>query len=334
MKFSRACNPTGDSSLVSFQLAKLPAASRFQAQQVLWSMSLILTLLTAGCASLPDVGPFVDATNQLRSAVASSGATVEAELRMIPAENAAADQLARQWAARNQAFAAMADYANSIQAIVDAGNKGAESAQKVADSVKAFAGAAGVALPGSPEAVALATDVAKFVYNQIALAHAAKSLEKSMEAAQPAIESIATLLTSDLKDLDDILQAANKSVELDFRNEFSDQISYRNHLRNLIINRAVNPNDEGNLASQVQLSQLLEATNAWYGEYLEGREKIANRLRTRRALIHAAVRSPQDWAVAHGQIVAALKAGRPVNTQSLVQAAIEIRELIRKVREL
>lgn len=48
---------------------------------------LILFLLFAGasvsCTSLPNIGPFVDATHELKSAVAASGSTVASELRYI-----------------------------------------------------------------------------------------------------------------------------------------------------------------------------------------------------------------------------------------------------------
>src|SRR5262245_10686356 len=116
-----------------------------------WITVALIVGLT-GCASLPNVGPFVDASNQLRSAVATSGTVVEGELRLMPAGTDFANKLEKEWEARNQAFSGIAAYANSLKAIVDAGNQGAASAQKVADSVANLAKSAGVALPGSPEA--------------------------------------------------------------------------------------------------------------------------------------------------------------------------------------
>lgn len=294
----------------------------------------LVAVLLAGCTSLPNVGPFVDASNQLRSAVATSGTTVEAELRLMPGGNAFADQIKQNWEARNKAFAAIAAYSSSLKAIVDAGNEGATSAQKVADSVSGLAKAAGIALPGSPEAVAVATDIVKFISAQIAVARAAKSLEHAMEAAQPAVEAITQLISADLKDLEEIFVAASKANDNAVRtgDEFKDLIGYRNRLLQQIATN--NPADSATLGQQLQLGQMLEATAAWHSKYLARRKEIDDRLRVGRALIQTAGQSANDWGMAHGNLIIALKERRPVNTDSLIQAAVEIQNLIRKVREL
>jgi hypothetical protein len=95
---------------------------------------LILILLVVGvsvsCTSLPDVGPFVDATYQLKSAVAESGKTVASELRYINDGGAEwGDELAENWKARNRAFTAMAAYADSLQAIIASGQGGTQAFQ-------------------------------------------------------------------------------------------------------------------------------------------------------------------------------------------------------------
>jgi hypothetical protein len=65
----------------------------------------VLMLLFAGasvsCTSLPDVGPFVDATYELKSAVAESGSTVASELQYInDGGTNYADQLTEAWKER------------------------------------------------------------------------------------------------------------------------------------------------------------------------------------------------------------------------------------------
>ena len=296
-------------------------------------MALVLLAGLTGCASLPDVGPFVEASSQLRSAVAASGATVEAELRLIT-NATAADQLKKNWEERDRAFAAIASYAGSLEAIVDAGNEGAASAEKVADSVAGLANAAGIALPGSPEAVAVGTDIAKFISAQIARARAAKSLQKAMEQAQPAIVAIAHHIAADLSDLEDMFLAAATQADNNVRTgaEFSALIGYRNSLLKQIGTK--DPADTATLGQQAQLAQLLQATEEGYAKYLARRKEIQDRLRAGRVLIHTARLSANDWAVAHGNLITALRERRPINTASLIQAAVEIRDLIRKVREL
>jgi hypothetical protein len=297
-------------------------------------ITLLMIVGLAGCASLPNVGPFVDASNQLRAAVATSGSAVEAELRLMPNAAQSADQLKKNWEARNQAFAAIASYSSSLKAIVDAGNEGAASAQKVADAVSGLANAAGIAMPGSPEAVAAATDIVKFISAQIALARAAKSLEKAMETAQPAVEAISQLIAADLKDLEGIFVAASTLNDNAIRagDEFRDLLGFRTQLLKQI--QKSNPGDAATLGQQVQLGQMLQATEEWHSKYLAKRKELDDRLRVGRALIQAAMQSANDWGVAHGGLIMALKERRPINMDSLTQAAVEIQNLVRKVREL
>jgi len=297
-------------------------------------MELLLIAGLTGCAPLPKIGPFVEASNQLRSAVAASGTTVEAELRLMPDGAASADKLKQQWEVRNKAFAGIAAYANSLKAIVDAGNEGAASAQKVADSVSGLAKAAGVVLPGTPEAVAVVTDVGKFIGAQIALARGAKSLEQAMETAQPAVEAITELVAADLKDLEAIFVSAAKANDNAVRTspEFEYLLGYRIQLVKQI--GKSDPNNAATLDRQVQIGQMLQATDAWLSKYLAKRKEIDDRLRVGRALIQATLQSARDWGIAHGNLTTALKERRPVNTDSLIQAAVEIQNLVRKVREL
>ena len=57
------------------------------------AMLLMLVVTATGCTSLPNVGPFSDATHQLKAAVAQSGSIVSDELRYIEGDEEAADKL-------------------------------------------------------------------------------------------------------------------------------------------------------------------------------------------------------------------------------------------------
>ena len=297
-------------------------------------IEMLVILVLAGCRPLPDVGPFIDASYQLQSVVATSGITVESELRLMHNGTKYADEFKSNWEVRNKAFAGITDYTSSLKAIVDAGNQGSASAQKVADSVSALVKTAGVTLPGSPEAVAVVTDAAKFISAQIALIRAAKSLEQSMETAQPVVEIITQLIATDLKSIEDIFISASTSNENYIRtsDEFKYLIGYRNEILKLI--GTSNLSDPNTYNQQVQLNQILQANNEWYLMYLAKRNEINNRLRVGRALIQAATQSALDWGVTHRKLIMALKERRPVNTDSLVQAAVDIQNILRKVREI
>ncbi|MHC4534549.1 MAG: hypothetical protein ACYS6K_11410 [Planctomycetota bacterium] len=297
-------------------------------------MFLMLVITATGCTSLPDIGPFTDATHQLKVAVAQSGSTVSDELRYTEGGNQTADKLDEAWKERNQAFEAIAAYSDSLEAIVSAGNEGAQTAGELADSIQEFADAAGIVIPASPAAIKVASDSIKFLAQQIANTRAAKSLEEAMVKAQPAVEQIVKLIVEDLEDIDGIFRAANKLVEINFKNSYATRISYRMVLEDFVLKADIADANDAVLKRLVQVNELLDSTNSWYSEYKQGLEQNQNRLRVGRALIKTAQASVQQWVTAHKQVVNALKNRRPVSTESLLEAAVEIRYLLKRIREL
>jgi len=309
----------------------------FWAKSLIPGLIAILSFLMVpmGCTSLPDVGPFVDATYELKSAVAESGSTVASELRYIDDDGAQyADQLTQAWKARNRAFTAIAAYADSLQAIVASGQKGSEAAGKLADSVKGLADAAGIALPGSPAAIAVATDAIKLIVENINKARAAKSLAEAMARANPAVEEIVRLISADLKDLDELFRLANKMVENKYKSAYNERIGYRKGLEDFIQKTNVDTASENDLNKLIKVNELLKGTDGWYAEYKQGLEDVSKRLRLGRALIQTADASLNQWVNAHIQVASALQNRQPVNVESLKEATIQIHELIGKVREL
>ena len=303
-------------------------------RSVLLPLLSLFLIAAGGCASLPDVSPFVDATYQLKSAVVESGKVVADELRNMEGGEPHAKKLNETWDKRAKAFAAIAFYADSLQAIVSSGEKGAESAEKLADSVKGLAEAAGIALPGSPAAIAVATDALKLIAQNISRARAASSLEKAMVNAQQAIEDILKLIMPDLNDLDAILRLSNKKLENKFRNSYQKRLGSRESLEEYIYKANMIVADEEEILKLVKFSELLKATDGWYAEYLEGLKDINKRLRLGRLLIGTVQSSVDQWLNAHRQVVAALKNRQPVSTRSLLEASVQIRNIIKKVHEL
>jgi len=296
---------------------------------------LLFTVAAVSCTSLPDIGPFVNATYELKSAVAESGSTVASELWYInDGGTTFANDLTQAWKARNHAFTAIAAYADSLQEIVNSGQKGADAAGELADSVKGLAEAAGVALPGSPAAVAVATDAIKLIVENINKARAAKSLADAMVKADPAVEEIVRLITADFKELDELFLLANKMVENQFRTSYNERLGYRKGLEDFIQQTNVVNASEKDLNKLIQVNELLQGTDGWYAEYQQGLKDINNRLRLGRALIQTADASLKQWINAHRQVAIGLQNRQSVSVQSLVEATSEIHELIRKVREL
>lgn len=286
----------------------------------------------SGC-QLPDLGPYVGGTAELKAAVAAAGAAVEQDLRNLPDGAERADKLRLLWAARNQAMSALLRYAQSLDAIVAAGNSGAESAGKMADAVQELAGAAGVALPGGAAAAGVAIDTARFIYSQIALVRAAKHLEKALEEAQPAVERIAELMRSDLKDLDELVQATHQLMAMKVVAENNAMAGYRATLFKALhqTRDLSNPMAREELE---QLSRLVADVEVRHAVYLDKLEVIDARQRASRQLISATGSALDAWAAAHADLVAAVRKRRTVNTLALVAAAVEVRDLVNRIRQL
>ena len=287
----------------------------------------------AGCTSLPDAGPFVDATSQYRSAIVASGGAIEGELREIRATGQA-DRFAREWSVRIRAADALVAYSRSLAAIVAAGNEGAASARKVAESVTTLAGAAGVVLPAAP-VVGTVTDVAAFVYGQVASIRASSALAEAMQAAVPAVDQIANIMAKDLLAAESILRAASEVAALDLATRYNTEISHYTLLvneRNAIYKSpALTRQQEERL---LQLDRLIAATRVWR-DGMEAEERaIAARLRAGRQLIGATRQGLQAWALAHRDLAAAVAEGRKVDPAALLAAVGEIRELVRRVQSL
>ena len=151
-----------------------------------FAILVLVGSLMGGCTSLPDTRGYTVATIQVKQAVATSGDIVEGELLSAinagatTANDASVKNLKAAWASTLRSLDAMVAYAQSIEQIVDAGNKGAESAKQVADSVKNLVDAVKVdALTGASATVfQLSADTVAFVYGEYSKHVAAQSLEE------------------------------------------------------------------------------------------------------------------------------------------------------------
>ena len=304
-------------------------------------------LLLSGCASLPDTQPFTDATLSLRSAVAASGTAVVAELRRtpLPGISSSATNLENAWKTRNGVMSALVEYANSLQAITDAGKKGEESAKQLADAVNVLAQSLGAASLGASEAGGLAIDTFGYVYGQIAKARAAKSLELALGEIQPAIERIATLLAADQVKLDELIQVAIEAEHDALETDNQREIGYRRQLvdsrRQLmgIVGEELKK-DKANITKIERtdelgrLGEMLAATDSWNLTYTNQQNTIAERGRIAREMIAATQAAFSDWAAGHARLLAAVRAKRTPSAVELAAAATRIRELVDRYRRL
>ena len=292
-------------------------------------------LALGGCASLPDVGPFVEATTEVRSAVNQAGITVEAELRRMEGGESSADKLKAQWSTRVGALSAMVSYSESLQTIVSAGQQGAQSVEALADSATKLANAAGIAVPVAG-AAGQVVEIAKTVYREIALMRAAKSLEEALERSRRPVEEIAAIIGEDIADLKVILQAASDEItgnlEIDHQVglEFRDALLVRRDALYAIGADRLTAAQKGEL---MEVDGLIASTNEWYAPLQHQLNEARARLSASESLVDAASAAVRQWGLAYSNLVLAVKERRPVSTQSLAAAAIDIRDLTQRIRE-
>ena len=323
----------------------LPGLSRFR-RAFAALLALTLAVLVSGCRSLPDVSSFTAATGSLRSAVASGGSATVAELARveIPGAAAASTNLANAWTKRERLFTALSAYANSLQAIVDSGQSGAASAKALADAVTQLATTANIVQPGAGEASSVVTQTAMFVYEWIAKARAAASLEKALDAAQPAVERVAQVISADMKDLNALVRLACKAQSDALKLNNAASLGYREVLittRDELMKRMNASLANGKKATELaeaeelkRVDDLLAATDSWYEPLQVQFKEIATREKLARELIAEIQVSLGDWAAAHGQLLAAVRSKRPPSIAELSEAAQRIRELVQKFRNL
>ena len=310
------------------------------------SQVVLVAWLFAGCANLPDVQPFTDATVSLRSAVASSGAAVVGELQRVEISGVKSNATALEaaWVERNKLFTSLVDYANSLQGIMDAGQTGAESVGALADSVKKLAAAAGIVQPGAGEAAAVITETAQFVYQQIAKARAAASLEKALSEVQPAIQRVTEKMAADMRDLDVIIRVASKAQKNAIEESFQRETEYRDQLltsrRNLFgtLQQAIKNNRSPSTLSEAgelaKLEELLLSAEKACDPLNVQLAAINDRERLGRQLITEIRSGLADWAAAHSRMLTAVRIKRVPSAAELSQAAQRIKMLVEKFENL
>lgn len=305
----------------------------------------VMLALLAGCASLPDMSPYRDATVQLRSTMLAGGSAVQSGLEAAAASYETDDQTAQRvrkqaqqfadaWRARIEAADALVTYADAVADITRSGGEGAATARSLADALSGLAVGAGIALPPSGT-VSTVTDLAAFVYGHIAAVRASQSLEQALQSAQPAVDRVAALLSQDLQSSQVILRSAHElqrtALTLKYNNELGYLKALVNERKDLYAKGSLSPEEEQRLQ---RIGQLFDTTRTWREPLEAAQAETERNLRLRLELIEATRMAVAEWAAAHRSIAAAVKEKRRIDVAALVQATLEARELVRRLRAL
>jgi hypothetical protein len=303
--------------------------------------ALLLVFVATGCTALPDVSPFASATRQLAAAVTTGGAAIWEDFYARAATDAYlkadAGKFDAAWKVRNDTMTAAVVYADSLVAVVSGAAQTRDRVGALADKVKTLGEMAGILNPGIAAGAGVATDAAKFIGAQIALMLAAASLEDAVTRAQPAIERIASHMHDDATSLRSIVRALAAAEVRELNTQYGSATAYTNLLRaerDKLRGQSSFTSLKAQRAGLDDVEKFMALAAVEMKAYEEQRMAIDKRAKARLQLVAATGDALNRWSVAHAKVAEALRARQPVSVESLADAAVELRGLINRVREL
>jgi hypothetical protein len=253
-------------------------------------------------------------------------------------------QLEEAWAVRITTMNALVDYANSVQAIVEAGKKGEDSARKLADAANGLTQSLSVVSPGASAAGGVAVDTLTFAYDQIAKARAAKNLESALVELQPAIDRIAVLLGNDLRNLDELVQIAVRAERDALADANQSELAYRHQLiatqHQLMgsiraeLGEDKKPSELTRVDELNRISQMLAQNESWNAGYERNQAIIIERGRIVREIIAETRFGFSDWASAHAGLLKAVRTKHATSAAELLSTVDRIHGLVERYRQL
>lgn len=305
---------------------------------LVWWGGLGCTLL-GSCTSLPDPGPFAMATAELHEAVRTSGRAVTDEFGRMTSGPEIAEEFLKAWKKREAVMLAMVAYADSLRAIVASAQQAGDAGKQLAEKAGDLATAAGIISPAAGPPLKGAAEMAGRVWKEIALAKSASSLTKALEAVQPAVETIADTIAADTQDLRRAVMAALENQLGQIKNEpgYNDIVGF--HLKAPAAKAAVLKEDLEYLSSDGKgrldaIDRKVASTREDYQRFQALNEAVRERSRRISALVDATGDAVARWGCAHKSLVQAMQAREPVTVDSLLDAVADVRQLIKKVRDL
>jgi hypothetical protein len=239
----------------------------------------------------------------------------------------------------------MVAYAESLEAIASAGNKGAESARNVADSITKLAQSVGLA-PAAPVVDAV-TDTAAFVFGEIAKVRAAKSLDEAVARSGPAIRRIGDLVSQQVTGARRALDISIAAQKADLKVSPAGQIFRRDQevaAAEVAFQSSLAQTLQSDIANTAKIKQLQNQL-AIFASARAGFKPSVDIYQTRlvtivkregaaRQLLRSARSTLASWGAAHEELVTALRTRRSVTLTSLLAAVEEARAIIKKWEDL
>lgn len=296
----------------------------------------VLVLNLVGCASPPDISSFARATHELSTVISSAGKEIHSELEVASLSDQAA-RFQSAWHARDEAMLAASNYADSLVSLVASANSSGDSARTLAQSLQSFAKIVGVVNAGASNTTQFTTDTAAFIYAQIALVRASRALDEAVAQADPVVRRLAEIMVADTHDLESIVRAAAAIRRLDQIREFDEPLAFRQTLRvrqSELREKPYKSLTSDETAELDRLSDLLAPVEAELTTYNQTVAALDRAETLQIELIAQTREAITSWANAHSALALALAERRPFNADSLVNATLELRDLVRLLKAI
>lgn len=306
-----------------------------------WIWALLASAV-AGCGTLPDAKPFADASQSLAASVASAGQAVADSLgeagALSESDDAAykarADRFRAAWAERVAATRAVAAYSESISQLISAGQEGAETVNKVGDSLSGLATALNI--PLAVPAVGVLGDAARFVAARIAMVRASDRLETALAQAQPAVDRLAERIAAETDQplralLDNTYKNQRSQINGKYENE-QNQLQEFDKRRLKLASQALT--DTAMLPVLLQQDQALASLRTQLAERDRRLAEASAAYKARLQLLNALSAATLTWAQSHRDLAVAVKHKRKVSVVELQTTITELKSLSKKVSEL
>ncbi len=289
---------------------------------------LMAVAAAPACRSVPNVGPFVDATSALHVVVAAVGTEIESQLVDVDLRHRFKDT----WERRVAAMQAMADYASGLAQVVEAGRSGEMAAAEVLGGAKQLLDTVGAAFPGTDAATAAVSNALAKVYGRLAQDRAAATVAAAIEYADPSIRELARALAEDFQTLEQLVR--------DWRNGATTTIEARakeiekgggrllKSLQDAATDKRVEAAKAGNTtdraaliaeATQFETLARQEMSAEWYVKMTADLDRIDKAAKSRGETIHAAAAAMLAWSASHADLARASQTGMTPNFAVLTQ---------------
>ncbi len=328
---------------------------------------MLLGVVSAACAPLPDIKPFADASAHMAAGLDRGFAEVEQVHRGLARElrervihahpdvrsgyeakgreyAEAADAFAANRRARAAIAGALVTYADSLAAIADASKGASDTAEAVASSVQSLLSVVGAnPLPG------MALDLVKLGARTAIEVRAASAMRTAVANADPIVQEVVGVLRADIATLRDVaLRTKPEAVRAAIEGPRDDDLNLRRALlaeRRIVAERVRTLLGEepdrrtedpitGAAAERLrEIDEAIARTDSWYLPMVEDVRRAQDRVRTAHEVVERAGVLIDEWGRAHAELGAALAGNRRPSVRRLVELGLELKRILDAPKE-